>query len=726
MTKEETTIDSARASQTCSERDVSLPVVTAPKARVRKSRTSKWRALVLILVHLAIIGHFAHWRIAGKTVSPIEPSEAMYTLNHGTINAGFLFFAISIAATLVFGRFVCGWGCHFVAYQDLCTWLLRRIGIKPRPLRSRLLVLAPLILALYMFVWPSAYRWWVGAPWPELSNHLLTEDYWQTFPGPMIAILSVLVCGFGIVYFLGSKGFCTYACPYGGVFGAVDQVSLGRIVVSDACEQCGHCTATCSSNVRVHEEVASHGMVVDPGCLKCMDCVSVCPNDALSFSLHKPTKKLSRVPSFRRFDLTIREEVFLAGVGMIAFLALRGLYDQIPLLFAMGLAGITGLLASKMWHLVVRANVRFQNLQLKRGGALTKSGLVVTACMALWFVFVGHGLAVQYCALRGERLAKSVSLGDEVWHLENTWYASASSEDKEAVEAASRFLERTDRWGLMLTPSVLQRLVWLYLAQGRVDDAEIAVRRLIDHDPNRAELYRGLAGVLRRAGRDEEAIAYYQHALEVDSSLRAARNDLVKLLLQHEDYENAIGALRAGIVTLSDTNEWRGKLCRLLLELGRSAEADAELSRWTKVDEGNAQAWLMLGLHRLQQGDFQAGVSALENTIHLRPNADEAHYNLGLAFLGRKDISEAIGHLEKAVELAPEKALYHYNLAVGAFMNSQIAAAEIHIREAIRLAPSDTDAYGFLGVVLEASGDVDGALEAKAEAHRLARETPTP
>ena len=29
-------------------------------------------------------------------------------------------------------------------------------------------------------------------------------------------------------------------------------------------------------------------MVVDQGCMKCMDCVSVCPNDALYFGFGKP------------------------------------------------------------------------------------------------------------------------------------------------------------------------------------------------------------------------------------------------------------------------------------------------------------------------------------------------------------------------------------------------------------------------------------------------------
>ena len=75
-----------------------------------------------------MIAHIIQWRIMGKTVSPIEPSETMYTLQKGFVNAGFIFFSLAILATLIFGRFVCGWGCHILALQDLCGWLLKENG----------------------------------------------------------------------------------------------------------------------------------------------------------------------------------------------------------------------------------------------------------------------------------------------------------------------------------------------------------------------------------------------------------------------------------------------------------------------------------------------------------------------------------------------------------------------------------------------------------------------
>ena len=71
--------------------DPALPVTgTGRLSHVRKSSSSRWRALVLIALHVVIAAHATHFWIAGRTLSPVEPSEAMYTFELGQINAGFL------------------------------------------------------------------------------------------------------------------------------------------------------------------------------------------------------------------------------------------------------------------------------------------------------------------------------------------------------------------------------------------------------------------------------------------------------------------------------------------------------------------------------------------------------------------------------------------------------------------------------------------------------------
>ncbi|MBV9125098.1 MAG: hypothetical protein JO112_17215, partial [Planctomycetes bacterium] len=69
---------------------IPLPLL-GPPPRPPTARTSsrgRWRAAVLIMVHLVVAAHLTHAAMAGRTLSPVEPSEAMYTLELGWVNAG--------------------------------------------------------------------------------------------------------------------------------------------------------------------------------------------------------------------------------------------------------------------------------------------------------------------------------------------------------------------------------------------------------------------------------------------------------------------------------------------------------------------------------------------------------------------------------------------------------------------------------------------------------------
>src|SRR5438034_3839197 len=74
-------------------RSIQLPVFKnspVQETGIRKSTTSRWRAVSLIILNLLMIAHFIQWWIMGKTLSPIEPSETMYTLQRGAVNVGFI------------------------------------------------------------------------------------------------------------------------------------------------------------------------------------------------------------------------------------------------------------------------------------------------------------------------------------------------------------------------------------------------------------------------------------------------------------------------------------------------------------------------------------------------------------------------------------------------------------------------------------------------------------
>ena len=594
--------------------DPLLPVIGVGSLKtVRKSKRGPWRAAVLVTVHAIIALHITHFVIKGRTLSPVEPSESMYAIELGYVNAGLIFFAVTLLATLVFGRFFCGWGCHIVALQDLCAWAMKRLGVRPRPFRSRLLVYGPIVVAVYMFAWPTLLR--VLSPhsaraFPGFTNHLMTNDLWATFPGPVFATLTFVVCGFAAVYLLGAKGFCTYGCPYGGLFGLVDYASPGRIVVSDDCEQCGHCTATCTSNVRVHEEVRLYGMVVDPGCMKCTDCINVCPKGALSYGFAVPAlfKPAPEKPRARRYDLTWPEEILVAAVAAISTLAFRGLYDGPPLLLSVGLGGITAFLTLKLYHLARRTEVRAQNLELKSSGRLRLSGRVVAILTVVWLAFTAHSAVVQWERARGRHELNLTDVSRDEG-LSGAYRARPLSESHDrALERAYRSFSRADRWGLAGVVEVKLGLAWCHLLRGELDQAIRAARDARDLAPDREELQRNLADVEAAAG--------------------ARHFESAAALVEAGDLEGAAREYRACLAVAPDVASARFNYGGVLRRLGRAEPAIEQLEAARALTPDDPDVSVELGLAYRAAGRSVEAVAAFRRAIALNPDSPESRLHL--------------------------------------------------------------------------------------------------
>jgi polyferredoxin/tetratricopeptide (TPR) repeat protein len=514
------------------------------KAEIAHSRTSRWRAVALFTVNLLMAIHIIQWWLMGTTVSPIEPSESMFTLRDGFVNAGFIFFALAILATLIFGRFVCGWGCHVIALQDLCAWLLKKMGLKPRPFRSRLLIYVPLIAALYMFVWPTVSRALTKPPneplIPPFTNHIITTDFWATFPPVAVAIPFLFICGFVTVYFLGSKGFCTYGCPYGGFFAVADKFAPGRIRVTDACNECGHCTAACTSNVKVHAEVKQYGMVVDAGCMKCMDCISVCPNDALYWGWGKPSVAVEKKAAADH-PLSWNEEIIVFISFFAGYFAVWNVYQLVPMLMAIGIAIVTAFLVYKTLRLVTTPNSAFYHFSLRSSGRFTAYGWMFLAFALFWIGLNIHSGYVRYFEYRGNQAFESLNIPDELALAEadpRQWIAPDAAE---TIRSGIGSYETAAKAGLFTNVDALPKYAWLEYLDGKPDRAlELladAAKRQSGEGKALSLYYSG--AIQNRLGRYDEAKANLNAALAERPDLLLAREELGETLWQTGDREGA-------------------------------------------------------------------------------------------------------------------------------------------------------------------------------------------
>jgi tetratricopeptide (TPR) repeat protein/NAD-dependent dihydropyrimidine dehydrogenase PreA subunit len=608
-------------------RVISLPMAAGAPVEtkvVRPSRASRWRAAALIALNLLMVAHFVQWRLTGRTVSPIEPSETMYTLQNGYINAGFIFFTLAILATLVAGRFVCGWGCHVLALQDLCAWLMKKMGVTPRPFRSRLLVYVPLLAALYMFVWPTLLRAFVkqeGSPLiPAFTNHLVTTDFWATFPPLAVAVPFLFVCGFMTVYFLGQKGFCTYACPYGGFFALADRVAPVRIRVTDACHQCGHCTAVCTSNVLVHAEVKAYGMVVDPGCMKCLDCVSVCPNDALYLGVGRPAVAVPQTLP-KRYSLTWPEELLGAAAFVVSLWAVWDVYQLVPMLMALGWAAVTAFAVLWVVKLARAKDLAFHRFLLKASGRVQAAGWVFAGFALPWIGLTAHSGWVRHHEAAGTRAYERIRIPDELALARAKPADWLTPADLQVVDAGRRHLRAAAERGLFTNTAALPKRAWLEYLAGDTEESVrllgVAAERQSGQGKALGLYYRG--AILNRLGRPDEALASLDRALAERPDLVAAREERGESL-------------------------WR---------LGRRQDA---IATWTDAVRTNPS--LVVGSHLLAGaaeavGQREAAAAYEKQADQVTPDDPYFHWMIGqrLQHLGMARLADT--HFRRAVQLDP-------------------------------------------------------------------------
>ncbi|MAI66933.1 MAG: hypothetical protein CMJ26_03530 [Phycisphaerae bacterium] len=576
--------------------NISLPVL-------KRRKHSKPRWVVLYAVQGLILVHIAVWLLSkkfgwfgGETLTPIEPSEGMEFVKNGVVNAGAIFFALALLSTFIFGRWFCGWGCHIVLLQDICFWMMRKIGVRPKPFRARWLMWFPLGLAVYMYIWPLFYRIalapWLQPDlrWPEITTHLLTEDYWSSFVSPLLAIPFLLICGFATVYVLGAKGFCTYGCPYGGFFAPLDAISPMRVRVNDSCQKCGKCTAACTSNVRVHEEVDLYGMVIDTGCMKIMDCIDACPNEALSISFG--TSALGKRTKKKTYDLSFGGEIFVSTFFLLGFFAFRGLYASVPMLMAVGMSLVGTWIVWKAYQVLTKPNASFHKTQLRFHGTMKPAGMVFLLTALLCFLFTLQSAMVGTCTYLGNAALANKDVESALWY-----YRLSGPITDGGI-------------GLSSNPNVDMAMAKIYEKSSDFREAERLLWRIEDHVGDDERVTMLLGQTMQYHKQANELVSFYTARLSEYSQWQLVWEDYVGWLKREGMYEQAISASKEAVTNNPDAIRLQIQLVLLEIEFGDVESAIALSKQMTNSFPKVVAPWMLLSRALDASGDYDAARNA--------------------------------------------------------------------------------------------------------------------
>lgn len=639
-------------------------------ATKRTRSFGKWRTATLVGVHVLFIAHFIHWKLRGRTLAPLEFNEVLYTIHQGIVTAGFIFMALVMVATLFFGRFFCSWGCHILALQDACGWLMDKLHIPRKPIRSRTLVWIPFVVMGYLFIWPQILALFHGvdpAPlhvvqasaaggWSSFS----TDNLWRNLPSPGIAVLTFFICGFLIVYLLGSRGFCFQACPYGALFSIADQFAPGRIALNVAkdCTSCGLCTKACTSDILVHQELAQHGMVTNPRCLKDLDCIAACPEDAITYGFRKP-------PMFRkghplgtyegRFSFTVGEDILLAVTFLISIFIFRGLYDAVAFLLAVGLSVCSAYLVLVGFRLWKRKTMQVRGVVLRNEGRIAPAGMAYAGSTLLLVLVLTHSAVVQFHTWRGKTAMKELALVA----------AGGSVIDQVELKAGIAHYERALAWGFVSPMDRRKELANLYLLAGRTAEAIAILEGIVEQDPENVEARYRLGELAMAAGGRKQALEHWRKTLSLGTPRPHGKDaELLGSAALH------VGIDLAGAGKMDEARAMfqrslqgipgdpRPQLALSALE-SAAGHDDAAIDLLERALSNGADEALVrnnLGALHLRQGHWQKALFQYDRLVQLRPNDSNAQYTLGVVLARTGDTSGARSTLQRALALDPGNA----------------------------------------------------------------------
>lgn len=180
-----------------------------------------------------------------------------------------------IFATIILGRFFCGWACAFGAYNDLIHEISRNVfKIKYKVDAKVDSVLKYLKYAVLAFI--IVISWTFGStvlsgssPWDAFAQ---ITDFPQVISTVAIGFILLVLITAGAVFI--ERFFCRYLCPLGAVFSLLSKISLFKInMPKDKCGKCMACTNSCSMGIELYKLNEARG----GECINCLKCVEVCP-----------------------------------------------------------------------------------------------------------------------------------------------------------------------------------------------------------------------------------------------------------------------------------------------------------------------------------------------------------------------------------------------------------------------------------------------------------------
>jgi tetratricopeptide (TPR) repeat protein len=259
---------------------------------------------------------------------------------------------------------------------------------------------------------------------------------------------------------------------------------------------------------------------------------------------------------------------------------------------------------------------------------------------------------------------------------------------------------------------------------GRLDQAELLYRQVLDADPAHADALHLLGVVTHQRGLHAQAIPLIERAVELNPGAAAYHTNLAETYRAVGDLGRAAAHGRLAAQLAPDSAEARYNLAVALQQQGQRSEAIPLFEAALERSPYWAAPYVNLGNVLREEGQPYEALAVYREGVRLAADKARLENNLGQLLFEMGQAGEALPHSQEAVRLQPEQPAALTNLGNVLAGLGRFDEARGYYQRALQLDPALALAYHGLGQVFQEEGRLDEAQACFSQAIRLDPEDP--
>ncbi|MGB3514347.1 MAG: tetratricopeptide repeat protein [Microcoleaceae cyanobacterium] len=265
-----------------------------------------------------------------------------------------------------------------------------------------------------------------------------------------------------------------------------------------------------------------------------------------------------------------------------------------------------------------------------------------------------------------------------------------------------------------------------YLNQKKWQQAITISQQIVQIKPQ-PKAYKIIGNALQAMGKLEEALDWYNRALEIKPDFVEVYANLGTIFAQQKQWEKAISYYRKAISVKPEFAGAYRNLGKIYTQVNQLVAAAECLEQALKIEPGKATAeeYLSLGNTFSENEKLDQAVACYKKAIQLNPQLVEASYKLGEIFIQNGQWGEAITYYQRVISANPNSGAAYQKLGDALLQQEQIESALQNYQKAQQLEPNNTEVKGKIGEIYYKTGEslqAEGKIEEAIKVYRQATE----